>query len=114
RYLIALYGIETIEIREFLQQRAVASADLLTPISHYTASNVLSQLPVVRDRIQIIPNSVDGERFAIRPKPQRLVDRYGLAACRVILTVARLNVAEEKGYDLVIDALPLVIKEVPQ
>ncbi len=114
RYLVALYGIETIEIREFLQARAVASADLLVPISHYTASNVLSQLPAVRDRLLILPNSVDGERFTIRPRPQHLVDRHGLAGCRVILTVARLNIHEHKGYDRVIDALPLVIKEVPE
>ena len=114
RYLVALYGIETIAIRGFLHARALRAADLLTPISHYTAANVLEQLPDVRDRVFLIPNSVDGARFGIRPTPAYLVARHGLEGCRVIVTVARLNREEEKGYDRIIDALPLVLEEIPR
>src|SRR5262249_19611805 len=71
------------------------------------------QLPDVRDRMMVIPNSVDGERFTIREKSGRLVERHGLAGRRVILTVARLTENDHKGYDRVIDALPLVIREIP-
>ena len=114
RYLVALYGIETIGIHEFLQARALRAADLLTPIAHHTAATVLEQIPDVRDRVFLIPNSVDGARFGIRGKPKHLVERHRLEGCRVILTVARLNGDEHKGYDRVIDALPLVLDEIPQ
>ena len=114
RYLVPLYGIEAIRIQGFLQARALEAANLLTPIAHNTASNLLSQLPQVRERIAIIPNSVDGARFTPRPRPAVLVKRHGLEGRRVILTVARLNEAEAKGYDRVIDALPLVLEAVPE
>ena len=113
RYLVALYGIDAIDIRGLLHARALRGADLLTPIAHNTASNLLAQIPDVRDRLFLIPNSVDGARFGIREKPRYLVERHGLQGCRVIMTVARLNGAEEKGYDRVIDALPLVLAEIP-
>ena len=113
RYLVALYGIDAIDIRGLLHARALRGADLLTPIAHNTASNLLAQIPDVRDRLFLIPNSVDGARFGIREKPRYLVERHGLQGCRVIMTAARLNGAEEKGYDRVIDALPLVLAEIP-
>ena len=114
RYLVALYGIDVIDIREPLQARALRAADLLTPIAHNTAANLLAQIPEVRDRLFLIPNSVDGARFEIREKPKYLVERHRLEGSRVILTVARLNGEEWKGYDRVIDALPLVLAEIPQ
>jgi glycosyltransferase involved in cell wall biosynthesis len=113
-YLVALYGIDVLDINGRLHARALRAADLLTPIAHHTAANLLAQIPEVRDRLFLIPNSVDGARFGIREKPQRLTERHGLEGAKIILTVARLNPAEHKGYDRVIDALPLVIDKVPE
>ena len=113
RYLVALYGIDVIDIRAPLYVRSLRGADLLTPIAHNTASNLLAQIPDVRDRLFLIPNSIDGARFGIREKPKYLVERHRLQGCRVILTVARLDPAEQKGYDRVVDALPLVLAEIP-
>jgi len=114
RYLVALYGYEVIDIHEPFHARALRAAQLLTPIARHTASNLLAQIPEVRDRIFLIPNSVDGTRFGIRETPKHLVERHRLEGCRVILTVARQGPGEYKGYERVIDALPLVLDEVPQ
>jgi glycosyltransferase involved in cell wall biosynthesis len=114
RYLVALYGYEAIAIHDSLHQRALRGADLLTPIARHTAANLLGQIPEVRDRVFLIPNSVDGTRFGIRETPKYLVERHRLEGCRVILTVARMGIGEYKGYERVIDALPLVLAEFPQ
>ncbi|HZN54469.1 MAG TPA: glycosyltransferase family 4 protein [Candidatus Polarisedimenticolaceae bacterium] len=113
RYVLPLYGIDAIAIRRFLTGSAVRAADLLTPISHYTAAHLLRQYPDAGGRVFLIPNSVDGGRFRIQPKPPYLLERHGLDGRKVVLTVARFNVAEHKGYERVIDALPLVLRESP-
>ena len=58
-------------------------------------------------RGRVVPNPVDLSDFTPGPPRADLVERYGLAGRRVVLTMARLNGAEHyKGHDEVIAALP--------
>ena len=113
RYVVPLYGIDAIRISGFDHARALEAADLLTPIAHHTASNLLSQLPSLADKVFIIPNSVDGERYTIREPSPAIVAKHGLGKRRAILTVARLTPDEAKGYHCVIEALPEVVRKAP-
>ena len=63
------------------------------------------------EKIELVSNGVDLERFVPRPRPDHLVVRYGLAGRRVLLTVSRLYA--RKGMDRVIESLPAVLGRFP-
>ncbi len=77
------------------------------------AERILLQLNVLPEKIQIIYPSVD---TTLQQVDDALVsaikERYGLASKKCILTLGRL--VERKGHDIVLQALPDVIKSVPQ
>lgn len=79
-------------------------------VSRYTAGQLQSRGGPGLD-VAVIPNAVDAKDFTPREKKAVLLERFGLAKKRVILTVARLE--ERKGHDKVISALPQVLKAVP-
>jgi len=62
-------------------------------------------------KIRIIRLGVDPVRFATRGTGSPVLARFGLEGKRILLTLARL--VERKGQDKVIEALPLVKKEIP-
>jgi phosphatidylinositol alpha-1,6-mannosyltransferase len=62
-------------------------------------------------KIRIIRLGVDPVRFVTRGTGSLVLDRFGLEGKRILLTLARL--VERKGQDKVIEALPLVKKEIP-
>lgn len=113
-YTVSLYGIDAINIKSKLKLRAVADAVRVVVISKYTEATILEQLPKIREKIFILPTAVDDFRFFIKERPVRFVEKYHLKDCPVILTIARLNSLEHKGYDRVIKALPLVLEEFPR
>lgn len=89
-------------------------ADLVTSVSRYTRRRMISGWwggdP---SRIRVLPNTVSNE-FAPGPKPDALVDRYGLDGKKVLLTVSRLDASERyKGHDRVIEALPKILQRCP-
>jgi glycosyltransferase involved in cell wall biosynthesis len=63
----------------------------------------------------LLPPTFDANSFFPGPKPARLLERYGLRVDQpVILTVARLAGAERyKGYDQILEALPVVQRRFP-
>lgn len=69
------------------------------PVSNYTAALVLS-LGIDKERIQVIPNGVDPQRF----KPATPHQKRG--GQKKILTVARLDL--HKGHDRVLEALAIL------
>lgn len=61
-----------------------------------------------------LPNCVDVGSFGVGPKPEDLCARYGLNGRTVIMTVGRVDSSEmHKGFDEVIEALPYILREVP-
>ncbi len=113
-YAVLAYGIEAWGLRNRLQVAGLANAKLILPISRYTAERISSRLPMVRNRIAILPCAVDNARFFPRSKSLDLIKKLGLLNKRVILTVARLASSERyKGYDKVIRSMPQVLKEFP-
>lgn len=78
---------------------------------------IVSVSALTRDRILawsgygghtfVLPNAVRLDRYGIRPKSPELLQRYGLAGKRVLLTVGRIVSRERyKGFDEVIEVLP--------
>jgi phosphatidylinositol alpha-1,6-mannosyltransferase len=62
-------------------------------------------------KIRLIRLGVDPVRFVTRGTGSPVLARFGLEGKRILLTLARL--VERKGQDKVIEALPLVKKEIP-
>jgi phosphatidylinositol alpha-1,6-mannosyltransferase len=54
----------------------------------------------------VLPNAIRAEQYGIREKRADLVERYGIAGKRVLLTVGRINWSERyKGFDEVLEVL---------
>jgi phosphatidylinositol alpha-1,6-mannosyltransferase len=93
------------------RRRALADADGIVAVSRFTRQALIEGLGVPPEKIQLISNGVDLGRFSVVPKAEYLVERYGLAGRRVLLTVGRLYA--RKGVDKVIEVLPEIVRAVP-
>ena len=112
-YTLALYGIEIPEIKSRSKIKAVSNAFLLITISEYAKNLILEQLPDLAERIYMLPSAVDGSIFKIKDRSREIQIQHGLEKRPLILSLARLSTIEHKGQDRVIQALPLVLREVP-
>lgn len=95
--------------------RVFSAASRIYCVSRCTAEKALALfpgMPELAGKIAVTFNGVDPETFRPAPADQELVNRYGLAGRRVVLTLARL--VERKGQDMMIRALPAIRKEVPE
>jgi phosphatidyl-myo-inositol dimannoside synthase len=95
-----LYGIE-LSARQSLTRFACARADVCIGLSRFTRELAMAA-GAPADRIEIIPPGVD-------PVEERPVERF---ARPTIITVARLE-DRYKGHDVMLRALPLVRRLVP-
>jgi len=93
-----------------LMGRAIAGAAAVVAVSDYTAG--LVRAAGRPQRLVVIPNAADGERFRPGIDTAALRERWGLAGRRVLLTVGR--VGERKAQDVVIRALPRVLARCPE
>jgi glycosyltransferase involved in cell wall biosynthesis len=65
-------------------------------------------------RFYYLPNCVDLSRYGVAAPRADLIEKYGLAERRVIMTVGRIDSSERnKGFDEVIEALPLILRDQP-
>ena len=85
-------------------------ADRIIAVSRFTYDLIVA-LGVSPDKVALIYNGVEHERFFPGPADQELVARHDLQGKRVILTVARLDA--RKGHDTVLRALPGVLRVIP-
>ncbi len=114
-YVSAIHGIEVWNTDSPSMRRGLRGAEQLLSVSRFTRDKVATGSGIDPARISVVADTFDHERFTIGPKPVPLLERYGLQPDQqVILTVSRLSKDERyKGHDVLIDALPLVRKEIP-
>lgn len=92
-----------------LRRQLLARVDAFVPVSRYTAG-LLEDLGVSPDRLHVVPNGTDPERF--RPvDATALRRRLGLDDRVLLLTVGRL--VPRKGIDTVLHALSSLADTVP-
>jgi phosphatidylinositol alpha-1,6-mannosyltransferase len=87
----------------FLRTRVFRRADVIFALSRYTREQLLA-LGAPESKVVISPGGVGDEWFTITRSPS--ADSFP-----ILLTVARLD--ENKGHDMVIRALPAVLKQYP-
>jgi glycosyltransferase involved in cell wall biosynthesis len=114
-YWVIIHGVDAWALTDKYKIKAIKSASKIISVSQYTKNRVIQEQNMTSDLISLLPNTFDASQFTIRPKPQYLLDRYQLDADKqIILTVTRLAGSDRyKGYDQIIQALPMIRQQIP-
>lgn len=95
-------------------RHAARNTDLIMSVSRLTLDRFRGWCPVPLDRCVVVPNTVHLDDFAMTPRDEGLARRLGLAGRTVIMTLGRMDAGEQaKGFDRIIAALPLVMRQRP-
>ncbi|MBD2106747.1 glycosyltransferase [Nodosilinea sp. FACHB-13] len=113
-YTVMIYGKEVWEPLPEREQKALRQANWIWAISRYSRDRACIANGLDPDKVFMVPCAVDGDRFSPGPADPALVEAYGLADCRVLMTVARLWSGDiYKGVDVTIRALPAIAAAEP-
>ncbi|WOJ98294.1 glycosyltransferase family 4 protein [Congregibacter brevis] len=115
-YLCFVHGEDiqaAMESRElsWMIRRVFSSAEVLIANSHNTARLLIAHWDVSVDKVQVLHPGMDAERFVPAERDRSFCAAMGWLERTVILTVGRLQ--RRKGHDVLIRALPLLLKEFP-
>lgn len=115
KFIIITHGVEAWNIKSHFQLNALKKAKLVIAVSMYTRDKILKQLPDINEKIFILANSVDEQKFFIKEKSEYLIGKHKLFNSKIILTVSRLSSAEVgfKGYDRIIESLQMILEKIP-
>ncbi|MBD3345982.1 MAG: glycosyltransferase [Chitinivibrionales bacterium] len=115
-----IVGVHGTEVTRNLSKRKVGSlcktmnaAEWIIPVSRYTKGELKKKIGNAFDeKIVVVPNGVDIQRFAPCENTGRISERYGFPLSNhILLTLARI--VERKGCDTVIEALPEIVRKYP-
>jgi glycosyltransferase involved in cell wall biosynthesis len=114
-YWTVAHGVEAWDIEHPQLKIALQEADRILCVSRYTRDRLLEEQSLDPNKVTILPNTFNVNRFQIKPKPLALLERHGLSLGQpIILTVSRLVQSEQyKGYDKVLRALPQIRQKIP-
>jgi glycosyltransferase involved in cell wall biosynthesis len=106
RLLALTYGVEAWSIGSQWTARALRAADRVVAISSFTAAELHRSVGVAQDRIAILHNAVDLERFHPGPPSRAVAERLSALARPRLVTVCRLDDADRyKGVDQLLRAI---------
>jgi phosphatidyl-myo-inositol dimannoside synthase len=112
---IPVYGLEITRKMNFMKKwwctTTLRNADHLIAISRFTRDRLAAFIGIAPEKILTVPCGVAISRFNPTPLNEELKKRFGLKNEKIVLTLSR--VVERKGHDMVIRALPSVLREVP-
>jgi len=113
RPLLVVHGIEAWQpLESAIRRRLIHRCRAIVSVSAVTRDRLLAWSHY-RGPVHVLPNAVHLEQYSIRPKREDLVQRYGLAGKRVLLTVGRLAGEDRsKGFDEVLEVLPQLPEDV--
>lgn len=113
-YIIFTHGKEIWEPLPPAYQKAMRQAEQICSVSRYTRDRASKANHLDPNLFRLMPCMVDGEKFTPGPKPQALIQRYGLQNAQVLMTVTRLWSGDPyKGVDMTIEALSRVSEVIP-
>ena len=111
KVVVACHGMEIKRrygpLKRLLMRYVLENCHRLIAVSRHTKES-LKRIGISVDKIVLIPNGVDTERFRPLDRQYELKTRYGFKGKKVILTLARI--VERKGQDMVITAMPFILK----
>lgn len=109
--VLLVYGIEVWNRpASRLKRRLLACADAVWSISAVTRDRMRAWSSLPEKCFALLPNAIHPERYGMVPRRPDMVERYGLADRKVLLTLGRLSASERyKGVDEVLEAMPALL-----
>jgi len=113
-YLI-VHGVDAWKpLRNPVVNACVSRIDDFIAVSTVTRRRFLRWSGLRQDQGMILPNCVDLSVFTPGKKSEMLLARYGLRSSTILVTLGRLAEEERyKGFDEVLETLPLLAKDIP-
>ena len=114
-YVLVAHGIDVHPALSKRRRRALKQANQILSVSHDTLDKLHRFVGLDKERIEILPNTVDDQRFNPGPADRSLLSRLQIPADRqIVLTVARLAADEQyKGYDVILKAWKTIRSVIP-
>lgn len=115
-WLLIVHGVDAWQpTASCTTNRLIRSANRVISVSDVTRGKLMAWSGLPAGRIALLPNSIDLATFVARPKRADLIEKYGIAGKKVIMTVGRLAGQDRyKGFDEILEALPCIILEEPR
>lgn len=104
------YGVHSRELG-WMMRRVLRDADLLIANSQNTASILRGEWSVPQQKLRVLHPGVDTDQFVPADRNSALREKLGWGERPVVLTVGRLQ--KRKGHDVLLDAMPVIIQQVP-
>jgi glycosyltransferase involved in cell wall biosynthesis len=116
KLILAIHGIDAWQpTKKLLSNNLIGSVDAIIVVSDVTKQRFLKWARIKQAKIFVLPNAVNLEEFGPGPKNPALLNRYGLTGKIVLMTLGRLAPEEQyKGFDEIMELLPLLSKQIPQ
>jgi phosphatidylinositol alpha-1,6-mannosyltransferase len=116
KYSVFLHGMDLsfaiINLRKkWLAGKILKNADKIICINSYVAEMARQAFPDIKHKIIIVNPGVDGHIMHNAQNITQLKEKYNLENKIVLLSVGRL--VKRKGFDMVIKAMPAVLKRIP-
>jgi glycosyltransferase involved in cell wall biosynthesis len=113
-YTVLTYGKEVWEPLPKSKSNALKNASSIWTISRYSRDCACKANGLDSHKIKMLPCAIDGDKFTPGEKQPELIEKYGLAGKKVLMTVARLWSGDiYKGVDVTIRALPRIAQVFP-
>jgi phosphatidylinositol alpha-1,6-mannosyltransferase len=116
RYLVFIHGEELAVAASsrqlsWMANRVISGADRIIANSKNTRELILRRWPACEAKVAVVTPGVDTAQFKPADHNAQVRQRLGWTGRRVILTVGRLQA--RKGHDRLIEALPLIRRDIP-
>ncbi len=112
KILQLIYGIEVSKKFPFLHSVGIRQVDKILSISVDTKDKMLTLNRINKNQFEILPCTLDpfyGEGVTLKTREELLLPKG-----KMVLTVSRLEASEKyKNVELIIEAMPNILKEVP-
>jgi len=117
RVLPIVYGYEAWHPTPHLSTNLCCRGiDSFASIRRLTAERLIAWSGMRNKDYYYLPNCIDETEYGAAPRDPTLIERFGLAGRKVVMTTGRIDTPAydaRKGFDEVIESLPLLVQQVP-
>jgi glycosyltransferase involved in cell wall biosynthesis len=107
RLVLMVYGVDVWDPLSAWTRRCLRRVDAVWTISQITRDLMNQWAGLAVSKYVLLPNAIHLERYGAGDPPTALMERWGLAGHKVLLTLARLPSFERyKGIDEILELLP--------
>ncbi|MFC4320776.1 1,4-alpha-glucan branching protein domain-containing protein [Litchfieldia salsa] len=93
------------------EEELTKASDAVIVCSDYMAEEVTELFKLEEHLVHVLPNGVDPEMLVVKNQGKSMVDEYKVQYSHIIFSVGRI--VQEKGFETIIDAAPIILEEYP-